>query len=210
MASQWKNLDSFAGLGKLNSHLGQNSYITGVEPTQDDVQVLQNLKDAPDSKKWPHISRWYLHIKSFGDKSKDFPSATTEKTPEPTEDEDDIDIFGEETEEEKLANEKRANEMKEEAKKKGPVLRSAVVLDVKPEGSETDLDELEKKVREIAIEGLEWKASERVNVGYGIKKLRIMCYIVDALVSPDSDIIPIIEEWEDLVQSVDTHSFTKI
>lgn len=31
MASQWKNLDTMAGLGKLNSHLGQNSYIKGYD-----------------------------------------------------------------------------------------------------------------------------------------------------------------------------------
>lgn len=65
-------------------------------------------------------------------------------------------------------------------------------------------------IRDIQMEGLEWKASERPDIGFGVKKLRIMCYVVDNQVSVDSDVIPKIEDMEDHVQSVDIHSFTKL
>jgi elongation factor 1-beta len=59
---------------------------------------------------------------------------------------------------------------------------------------------MEKKVREIQIQGLEWKASKIVPIGYGIKKLQISCHIVDDLVSVD-DIQEQIQALEDFVQS---------
>lgn len=80
---------------------------------------------------------------------------------------------------------------------------------VKPWDSETDLIALEKKVREIAMEGLEWKAGELKEVAFGIKKLSIMAHIVDDLVRTD-DIEEKIKEFEDEVQSVDIAAFTKL
>ena len=68
---------------------------------------------------------------------------------------------------------------------------------------------MEKSVREIVMEGLEWKASKFVEIGYGIKKLQISCHVVDELVSVD-DIQEKIAEYEDLVQSTDIVTFTKL
>lgn len=48
-----------------------------------------------------------------------------------------------------------------------------------------------------------------VPVGYGINKLQIMCVIEDEKVSVDL-LIEQIQEFEDLVQSVDIASFNKI
>ena len=48
-----------------------------------------------------------------------------------------------------------------------------------------------------------------VPVGYGIKKLQIMCVIEDAKVSVEV-LQEKIEEFEDLVQSVDIAAFNKI
>lgn len=178
------------------------------DKSQADEDLAKTLESAPDSAKYPNVHKWYNTV-TGGD--------------------DDVDLFAEETEEEKLANQQRAEKLKEEQKKKEPVLRSAVVLDVKPYGSDTglylwlsiclihsnisfpiDLAELEKMIREIQMEGLEWKASETPEMAFGVKKLRIMCYIVDNLVSIDADVIPKIEDMEDHVQSVDIHSFTKL
>lgn len=59
------------------------------------------------------------------------------------------------------------------------------------------------------MEGLEWKASKLVPIGYGIKKLQISCHIVDELVSVD-DIQEQIQAFEDYVQSTDVVTFTKL
>merc|ERR1712154_99515 len=80
------------------------------------------------------------------------------------------------------AAEKKAAEAAKKPKKPAPVLKSNVVLDVKPWDDETDLGEMEKGVRGIVIEGLVWGDSKLVEIGFVIKKLRISTCIVDELV----------------------------
>jgi len=94
------------------------------------------------------------------------------------------------------------------AGKKAVIARSTLILDVKPEGSETDMAKLEKDVRAIAMEGLVWAGSEMVAVAYGVKKLRIISVIVDDLVSTD-DLREQIEALEGC-QSTDIYAFNKV
>jgi len=94
------------------------------------------------------------------------------------------------------------------AGKKAVIARSTLILDVKPEGSETDMVELEKMVRGLSQEGLVWAGSELVPVAYGVKKLRIISVIVDDLVSTD-DLRERIEGLEG-VQSTDIYAFNKV
>lgn len=68
---------------------------------------------------------------------------------------------------------------------------------------------MEKIVRSITMDGLIWGASKLVPVGYGIKKLQIMCVVEDDKVSIDL-LTENIQEHEDLVQSVDIAAFNKI
>jgi glutamyl/glutaminyl-tRNA synthetase/translation elongation factor EF-1beta len=129
--------------------------------------------------------------------------------------EEDFDLFAEEDEEEiekreaeiALIAKKRAEEKK--AAGKVIVAKSNVLLDVKVWDTETDLNELVKKIREIKREGLEWKAHQLIDIGYGIKKIQISCNIVDDLVSMD-DVQEELENWEDLVQSTDIAAFNKL
>jgi len=127
---------------------------------------------------------------------------------------EDFDLFGEEDEtEHEKEMERRAAEAlrKAEAKNaaKGIVQKSVVIIDVKPWEDTTDLGELEKKVREITIDGLEWKAAQLKPIGYGIKKLVISAHVEDAKVSID-DVQEAIQQFEDFVQSTDIASFTKL
>ena len=94
------------------------------------------------------------------------------------------------------------------AKEKG-MGRSQIVLDVKPWDDETPMDKLEAAVRAIEIEGLTWGQSKLVAVGYGIKKLSIVCVVIDDLVSTD-DIEEKITAITDYVQSMDVQSFNKL
>ena len=89
-----------------------------------------------------------------------------------------------------------------------PKARSSVIWDVKPEDDETDVDAIERDVRAISMAGLEWQASERVPVAYGIMKLRIISQIVDDEVATD-DLQEAIEAIEG-VQSSDIFAFNKV
>jgi len=134
-------------------------------------------------------------------------------------DENDINLFDDEPEPEET-EEDRAREAERDrlaaealAKKKASgkyvIPKSMVVLDVKPYDDETDLVEMEKLVRSVEMQGLEWKASKLVDLCYGIKKLQINCVVIDDEVSVD-DIVEKIQEFEDVVQSVDIASFNKL
>jgi len=127
---------------------------------------------------------------------------------------DDFDLFGsdedEETDEQKRIKEERlAAYALKKAKKPGVIAKSSVILDIKPWDDETDLDEMERKIKTIEIDGLLWGASKKVPIGYGISKLQVVTTVEDEKVSVD-DLIEKITEFEDFVQSVDIVAFNKI
>jgi len=82
-------------------------------------------------------------------------------------------------------------------------------LDCKPWDDETNMKELEEKVRSIAMDGLVWGQSKLVPVAYGLKKLQIGCVIEDDKVSTEI-LEEKILEFEDHCQSVDIAAFNKI
>ncbi|XP_063695251.1 probable elongation factor 1-beta [Bolinopsis microptera] len=110
----------------------------------------------------------------------------------------------------RLAAEKKvADAAAKKDAKPARVLKSNVVLDIKPWDDETDLGEMEKQVRSIAMQGLVWGDCKHVEIGFGIKKLRMSTCIVDEDVGL-YDLEEKIEELEDFVQSVDIVSHNKI
>jgi elongation factor 1-beta len=217
------DVSSPAGLKSFNTHLEDRSYVTGYILTSEDFAVFSQVKEAPNAKTYPHVSRWYTHIASFTDDERLVASssaapAAAAAAPAPAadaaEEEDDFDCFGEETEED-VARQAEIQRIADEAKKakeaKGKVVveKSVVILDVKPWDSETNLDELEVLIRQIEMEGLEWKTAEKKPIAYGVNKITIMCHIVDKLVSVD-DLQEKISELEDYVQSTDVAAFSKL
>ena len=72
------------------------------------------------------------------------------------------------------------------------------------------MDDLAKKVLSIEMDGLTWGKDYKLEpVAFGIKKLVVVCTILDDLVSTD-DLQGKIEAFEDFVQSVDIQAFNKI
>eukprot|EP01100_Stratorugosa_tubuloviscum_P004028 TRINITY_DN198_c1_g3_i1.p1 TRINITY_DN198_c1_g3~~TRINITY_DN198_c1_g3_i1.p1 ORF type:complete len:222 (-),score=139.20 TRINITY_DN198_c1_g3_i1:89-754(-) len=213
-----------AGVEALNKYLTDFSYVNGFTPSNDDVACFNALSSAPDATKFVNAARWYRHIASFnatertawgGDAAvvSAAASKTTTAAAAPSGGDDDFDPFAEEEEDpeweaEKERRAKEANDRKAASGKK-VIGKSLVTLDVKPYDDETDMVELERLVREITKEGLEWKKGELVEIAYGLKKLRINAVIVDDLVSVD-DIEEQIMLNEELVQSVDVHNFQKL
>jgi elongation factor 1-delta len=145
------------------------------------------------------------------------PAAATPATkpkPQAKEEEEDVDLFGsdeeEEDEEKARVKEERLKAYADKKKAKpGPIAKSSVILDVKPWDDETNMQDLEKAVRTIEMDGLVWGASKLVPVGYGIKKLQIMCVVEDEKVSVE-ELTEKIEGFEELIQSVDIAAFNKI
>jgi len=135
---------------------------------------------------------------------------------EDEEDDDDFDPFASEDEEDVEENERVKAERtaayyakKALSAKPAIIAKSSILLDVKPWDDETDMKKLEECVRSVQCEGLHWGASKFVPLAYGIKKLQILCTVVDDLVGTD-----FLEEeicaFEDYIQSVDVAAFNKI
>jgi len=130
------------------------------------------------------------------------------------EDDDEVDLFGssdeEESEEKKRITEERLKAYHEKKSKKPALIaKTSVLLDVKPWDDETDMDKMLECCKTIEKDGLVWGAHKLVPVGYGIKKLQVMCVVEDEKVSID-ELCEQIQEFEDYVQSVDISSMSKI
>ncbi|KAI9554834.1 elongation factor 1 delta [Daphnia sinensis] len=127
-------------------------------------------------------------------------------------DDDDVDLFGsddEDEEAERIKQERVAAYAAKKSKKPALIAKSNIILDVKPWDDETDMAEMERRVREIKSDGLLWGTSKLVPLAYGIKKLQISTVVEDDKVSVDW-LTETIQEIEDLVQSVDIAAFNKI
>jgi len=124
---------------------------------------------------------------------------------------DDSDDGRDDDMEELLAKKKAdAEAAKKAGVKSGPIAKSTLVMDVKPVESDTDLDALNKRIRdEIQMDGLVWGKAEKVPIAYGICKLRIAAVVEDEKVSVD-ELQERIEAYEDSVQSTDVISFNKL
>eukprot|EP01098_Paradermamoeba_levis_P016776 TRINITY_DN9283_c0_g1_i1.p1 TRINITY_DN9283_c0_g1~~TRINITY_DN9283_c0_g1_i1.p1 ORF type:complete len:233 (-),score=83.74 TRINITY_DN9283_c0_g1_i1:73-720(-) len=213
---KFDKLDSAEGLEALNKYLVDYSYIEGYVLSAADFEHHAAAGSAPDSKKYPHAARWFSHISSFSEEERAHfgaPAAPAQKQEKKAND-DDFDLFGEDAEADAAHEaeiERRAEEQMKKKKESGKmvVAKSTIVLDVKPWDDETNLAEMEEKVRGIEREGLTWGKSQLVEIGYGIKKLQISAVVVDDLVSVD-EVSETICAYEDLVQSVDIAAFNKL
>ncbi|XP_010031680.2 elongation factor 1-beta 2 [Eucalyptus grandis] len=221
MAITFSDLHTESGLKSLDAFLSGKTYISGDQLTKDDIKVYAAVVEKPGGS-FPNAGKWYQCVSSHLAAS--FPGkaagvrvggkgAPVEevKGAAPAGDDDDLDLFGEETEEDQKAAEEREAAKKSSAKKKESG-KSSVLLDVKPWDDETDMKKLEEAVRSVEMPGLFWGASKLVPVGYGIKKLQIMMTIVDDLVSVDTLVEECLqaEPINEYVQSCDIVAFNKI
>ena len=186
----------------LEKKLSKQQWLGGNQPSADDKLALDGLKgDMPDAATHPTLFQWFCAIQGFSDAVK----ASWGETKAAEADELD-DLFG--------GDDEPAAKPKIEIKKKKKVViaMSLVMLEVKPLDSDTNLDDLAKKIfSEITQEeGLFWKTEyKKEPVAFGIFKLIIGFSCEDEKVSVD-DIVERIEGLEELVQSVEITAFNKI
>ncbi|KAJ8959607.1 hypothetical protein NQ318_021793 [Aromia moschata] len=95
------DLKTDKGVKELNSFLEDKSYISGYSPSQADIDAVNQLAKSPAAN-FPHVLRWYNHIKSFSaDELKQYgatgasplKTAATTTAPAKEEDDDDVDLF---------------------------------------------------------------------------------------------------------------------
>ncbi|XP_046573064.1 elongation factor 1-beta-like isoform X2 [Haliotis rubra] len=167
------DLKSKAGQDALNEYLADRSYIEGYTPSQGDNVVFSALSGAPGAG-LPHALRWYNHIASYGNDRNSFPGQKKDlstyggkgaepaasKKPVDDDDDDDIDMFGSDDEADAAFEAEKKKRVAEYAarKAKKPVLiaKSNIIMEVKPWDDETDMKELEQKVRSVETDGLKW------------------------------------------------------
>ena len=127
------------------------------------------------------------------------------------EEDDDLDLFGDDNEEDVAAAKATIEKAKAGKKVKAPVIAQSLVLfEVKPLDDTTSLDDMAKAILDVKMDGLYWKTEyKKVPVAYGIFKLIIGMTVEDEKVSVD-DVQEKIEEFEDMVQSVEILAFNKI
>eukprot|EP00388_Colpodella_angusta_P002007 GDKJ01006329.1.p1 GENE.GDKJ01006329.1~~GDKJ01006329.1.p1 ORF type:complete len:139 (-),score=51.26 GDKJ01006329.1:50-466(-) len=125
-------------------------------------------------------------------------------------DDDDVDLFGEETEEDKKALEdKKAKDAEKAKTKKVVIAKSSILMDIKVWDDTIDLIALGEKIRSNERDGLLWGDHKLVPVAFGVKKLQQLLVIEDDKVSSD-DIEDIIMQYEEEVQSMDIVAWNKI
>ena len=168
------DLKTREGQQVLNNYLADRSYIHGFEPSDVDNVVFEALGVAPPGDLFNAL-RFFNHINSFteaerkafrssGKSVNDFGTGgetkTAEKKEEKAEDDDDIDLFGSDAEEDaeaaRIREERVAAYAAKKSKKPALVAKSCVKLDIKPWDDETDLNEMQKLVKSIEMEGLVW------------------------------------------------------
>jgi len=216
MAAQFGNP---VDLKKLDAFLLEKSYISGWTFSGEDVAVFNNISAAPSG---VNALRWWNHIQSFKSEFGNVPAASAPaaaEAEEEEEDDDDCDLFGSDDEDDvdeaaealkaKRVAEYNARKAAKEETKGKVIAKSSITFDIKPWDDETDLDEVDKMVRAIEMDGLLWGASKKKPLAYGIFKLTITCVVEDDKVGSD-DLTEQIEGFEDHVQSVDIAAFNKI
>ncbi|XP_040579461.1 elongation factor 1-beta [Lepeophtheirus salmonis] len=205
-----------AGLGKLNGLLNNSSYIAGFVPSGKDVETFKKIDSKKVTGTYPHVARWYRHIASYTqDERSKWAGAPAAAAASKDDEDDDVDLFGSDEEEVESAEKIRIREERlkayNEKKSKKPTIiaKTSVLLDVKPWDDETDMAAMTKQVKSIEMDGLLWGADKLVPIGYGIKKLTVMCTVVDDKVSIE-ELQEKIEAMEDFVQSCDVAAMNKI
>ena len=179
--------------------MAKQQWIGGSQPSADDKKKFEEVKgDLPDAATHPGTFSWFCAVQGFSDAVRNSWAAGAAA------DEFD-DLFD--------GDDEPAPKVKVEVKKKKKevIAMSLVMLEVKPLDSETNLDELAKKIfAEITQDGLFWKTEyKKEPVAFGIFKLICGFSCEDEKVSVDN-IVERIEALEDLVQSVEIQAFNKI
>merc|ERR1712198_503758 len=217
------DVSTAAGVKALNDFLAERAYVEGFVPSQVDVAVFEAMGGKAPGADMAHALMVQSDQVLLRRREQEVPWCEgrlqvhgCRRSPPAggDDDDDDVDLFGssdeEESEEKKRITEERLKAYHEKKSKKPQVIaKTSVLLDVKPWDDETDHDQMLASVKSIKMDGLLWGAHKLIPIGYGIKKLQVMCTVGDEKVSVE-ELTEKIEEFEDFVQSCDVNAMNKI
>ncbi|PBJ69885.1 putative 25 kDa translation elongation factor 1-beta [Trypanosoma cruzi] len=208
--------------GKLKGKL----FLGGTKPSKEDVKLFNDLLGAENTS----LYRWVKHMTSFTEAerkawgapvkvtattsasapAKQAPKKAASAPAKQADEDEEIDLFGEATEEETAALEaKKKKDADAKKAKKEVIAKSSILFDVKPWDDTVDLQALANKLHAVKRDGLLWGDHKLVPVAFGVKKLQQLIVIEDDKVSSD-DLEELIMSFEDEVQSMDIVAWNKI
>ncbi|KAG5468165.1 hypothetical protein LSCM1_02143 [Leishmania martiniquensis] len=222
----------------LEAKLSGKLFLGGAKPTAEDVKVFNDLLGESNTglHRWVKNMATYTEgeRKAWGapvrvtapelrmpapaaapaaEKAAPAPEAAAAVAPAAaaaSAEDDDIDLFGEATEEEQAALEaKKAKDAEKKKAKKDVIAKSSILFDIKAWEDTVDLEALAQKLHAIQRDGLIWGDYKLVPVAFGVKKLQQLIVIEDDKVSGD-DLEEMIMGFEDEVQSMDIVAWNKI
>ena len=223
-------MSSEKGLGGFNGYIGSKSYVEGWQFSSADSEYFAQFQACPDSTKYPHAYRWYIHIAAIQGIRRLSIASPVAPTPAPTakvapaeasakadkkksEEDDDLDVFGDDGDKDDEPKESRKDmlarlkkEAEERTAKKEAKQRTLVSIEIKPWGMEQDLMVLWKKITTtVSQDGLKWgEGCTLADVAFGIKKIQTTFTM--GVNNSSDDVIEAIQEMEDEVQSVEVTS----
>jgi elongation factor 1-beta len=140
------------------------------------------------------------------------PAAAAKAAPKPAaKEEEEFDVFAEETDEEQQARmAKKLAYIEAKHKEKAAVsTKSRILLDVKTWDNTIDLEALAQKIKSNVRDGLIWGAHIQTWITSGVKKLQLLFVIEDDKVSSE-DIEELIMKYEEEVQSMAVVAWNKV
>lgn len=221
---------------EVESFLANNAYLSGDSlPGAEDARILDLLQEVPDRVTYPNLFAWWWTLSAFQEparklwgKKKDKKckkdkkkckkevktvEAKVEAKAEEEDSDDDLDLFGEETEEDKAAQAELEKAMKRKKRNEAKLLaqKSRVTLDVKGFEVSQDFKELgERIMSQVTMKGLTWETNAQVlPLAFGMNMLRINMLILDCDVSADTVVEQILAKFGEEIQSVDVADFQK-
>jgi elongation factor 1-beta len=215
----------------IEAALKNQQWVGGQSPTDADKVAFEAVASANlSAESHPFAFAWFCLVSKFSDDVRNSWTAAAaaggakggkkggkkeaKKEAKPAAADDDMDLFGDDNEDD-VAAAAAAKASAEAAKAKKPkkvvIAMSLVMLEVKPLDDTTNLDDLHAHIlATINMDGLFWKTEyKKTPVAFGIFKLIVGFSLEDEKVSVD-DVVEKIEAMEDRVQSVDIASFNKI
>ncbi|EKG04965.1 25 kDa translation elongation factor 1-beta, putative [Trypanosoma cruzi] len=212
--------------GELEGKLKGKLFLGGTKPSKEDVKLFNDLLGAENT----YLYRWVKHMTSFTEAerkawgapvkvtattsasapAKQAPKKAASAPAKQADEDEEIDLFGEATEEETAALEaKKKKDADAKKAKKEVIAKSSILFDVKPWDDTVDLQALANKLHAVKRDGLLWGDHKLVPVAFGVKKLQQLIVIEDDKVSSD-DLEELIMSFEDEVQSMDIVAWNKI
>ncbi|PBJ79035.1 25 kDa translation elongation factor 1-beta [Trypanosoma cruzi cruzi] len=212
--------------GELEGKLKGKLFLGGTKPSKEDVKLFNDLLGAENTS----LYRWVKHMTSFTEAerkawgapvkvtattsasapAKQAPKKAASAPAKQADEDEEIDLFGEATEEETAALEaKKKKDADAKKAKKEVIAKSSILFDVKPWDDTVDLQALANKLHAVKRDGLLWGDHKLVPVAFGVKKLQQLIVIEDDKVSSD-DLEELIMSFEDEVQSMDIVAWNKI